>query len=327
MTDKAMETPYKTALITGACGYVGNLLVKAMAKDKAGLERVIATDIRTPAPEDNPEGIDFQIADVRDPKLADLMMENEVDLVVHLAAMVTPGKKSNRELEYSVDVLGSKNVLECCVKANVKKIIVTSSGAAYGYYADNPEWIVETDAIRGNPEFAYSDHKRRVEEILADYRETHPELGQLILRPGAILGKTTRNQITDLFDAKFVIGLWGSSIPFALIWDQDVVGAILKGIREPSVGIYNMAGDGRLTMREMARIMGKTYIPVPVSIVKGGLWLMKKLAITQYGPEQVRFLRYRPVLSNEKLKKEFGYIPEKTTRQVFDYFLENRKEQ
>lgn len=324
MTDKEVNSPYRSALITGACGYVGSLLVKELAKDKLGLEKVVATDIREPEPEDRSENIEFVKADVRDPKLSDLMKDHNVDLVIHLAALVTPGKKSNRELEYSVDVLGTKNVLECCVKADVKKIILTSSGAAYGYYADNSEWLDENDPIRGNPEFAYSDHKRQIEEMLTDYRYKHPALGQLILRPGTIFGKTTKNQITNLFEGKFVMGLRGSATPFVLIWDMDVVGAILKGIRESSTGIYNMAGDGYLTMREMAQIMNKPFISVPVGLVKAGLWIMKKLGVTQYGPEQVNFLRYRPVLSNRRLKEEFGYIPEKTTKEVFQYYLSNR---
>jgi len=54
---------------------------------------------------------------------------------------------------------------------------------------------------------------------------------------------------------------------------------------------------------------------------------LRWLGMTRYGPEQVDFLRYRPVLSNEKLKSEFGYTPRKTTAQVFEYFLNQRQQQ
>ena len=100
--------------------------------------------------------------------------------------------------------------------------------------------------------------------------------------------------------------------------------AIVKGIHEGGSGIYNMAGDGVLTMREIAAMMHKPYIPVPVSLITAALWVLKRLGLTQYGPEQVNFLRYRPVLSNRRLKEEFGYIPRKTTREVFEYYLEAR---
>ena len=38
-----------------------------------------------------------------------------------------------------------------------------------------------------------------------------------------------------------------------IIWDQDVVGAIVRGIHAGGTGIFNLAGDGTLTLREMAR--------------------------------------------------------------------------
>ena len=84
------------------------------------------------------------------------------------------------------------------------------------------------------------------------------------------------------------LGCPGCGIPFVLIWDMDVVGALLKGILdEDSTGVYNVAGDGILTMKEMARIMGKPYLALPPGLIKGALWVMKKLRATQHGPEQV----------------------------------------
>ena len=38
----------------------------------------------------------------------------------------------------------------------------------------------------------------------------------------------------------------------------------------------------------------------------------------------MNFLRYRPVLDNRRLKQEFGYVPRKTTAEVFDFYLEAR---
>lgn len=320
----AHTTPYRSVLITGAGGYIGRQVVAALAAERRHLTTTVASDLQAPPPERRLAGIDYLAADICSPELAGSFEKYKIDVVIHLAALVTPGRKSNRELEYKVDVLGTENVLKACVAAGVKKIIYTSSGAAYGYHADNPAWLEEHHPIRGNDEFAYACHKRLVEEMLAHYRESHPELEQLIFRPGFILGATTRNQITNLFEQKRIVGLKGADSPFVIIWDQDVVGAILKGIFEGGSGIYNLAGDGILTLSEMARLIGKPYIALPVGLVKAALWAGKRLGLTQYGPEQVGFLRYRPVLANRRLKEVFGYTPRKTTRQVFDYYLESR---
>src|SRR5690606_31040622 len=114
------------------------------------------------------------------------------------------------DLEYRVDVEGTSHVLDACVAAGVRRIIVSSSGAAYGYHADNAEWIDEQDPIRGNDVFPYSRHKRLVEEMLAQARTDHPQLEQVIFRIGTILGPTVHNQITALWDARRLLRIAGA---------------------------------------------------------------------------------------------------------------------
>ncbi len=315
----------ESVVILGAGGYLGRLTVSALARDRRGLRTIVAVDLGLPPESERLEGVEYVAADVRDPGLADLFAEHRPEAVVHLAAVVTPGKGFDRELTYSVDVLGTENVLKACLETGVGQIVYTSSGAAYGYHADNPDWLDEDDPLRGNPEFAYADHKRLVEEMLARWRQEHPRLKQLILRPGTILGAATRNQITDIFDKRIILGLRGAATPFVFIWDQDVVAVIVKGLHEGRSGVYNLAGDGVLTLRQIAELMGKPYLALPVWLVRFGLAALKRLGLTQYGPEQVNFLRYRPVLSNRRLKEEFGYVPRKTSRETFEFFLEARR--
>ena len=59
-------------------------------------------------------------------------------MVVHLASIVTPGKDSTREQEYAVDVDGSRHVFDACLAHGVRRVVVSSSGAAYGYHAGQP---------------------------------------------------------------------------------------------------------------------------------------------------------------------------------------------
>ena len=70
--------------------------------------------------------------------------------------------------------------------------------------------------------------------------------------------------------------------------------------------------------------MGKPYLPLPAWLLTGALTVLETLALTRYGPEQVDFLRYRPVLANRRLKEEFGYTPRKTSAQVFDLYWSSR---
>jgi UDP-glucose 4-epimerase len=310
-------------LVTGAAGYLGSNLVKSLADRAAaggGPACIVASDVREVPAERRLAGVEYVALDIRALGLAEVLARHRIDTVVHLAAIVTPGPQSNRELEYSVDVLGTRNVLDACVASGVRRIIVTSSGAAYGYHADNPEWLTEDHPVRGNEAFAYSHHKRLVEEMLAGYRSAHPSLEQVVFRVGTILGETTRNQITALFERPRLIAIKGSKSPFVFIWDRDVAGAIEHAIFGGPAGIYNVAGDGALSIQEIATRLGKQCITLPPGLLRAVLAVLHPLRLSQYGPEQVDFLRYRPVLDNRRLKEVFGYVPKLTSAEVFELF-------
>lgn len=304
-------------LITGGAGFLGSNVATALAS-RDEVELVVAGDVRDPA--SLPDGVVFARCDVTDPaELAPLLREHRIDTVVHLAAIVNPGR--DVALEYRVDVDGSANMLAACAEAGVTRIVVSSSGAAYGYHADSPPWLSEDDPVRGNDEFPYSRHKRLVEEMLANYRESHPELSQVVFRIGTILGPTVQNQITALWNGKRLLHIAGSDSPFVFVWVDDVAAAMVRAATGAPAGIYNVAGDGALTVPEIANRLGKPLLTVPAWALTAALWIGRALRLTEHGPEKVRFLRYRPVLANDRLKRDFGFTPTRTSAEAFEEYL------
>ncbi len=311
----------KRLLITGAAGAVGTALLSRLAqKDNYA---VIATDIREPV--NLPPNARFIKMDVTSSDPHDVIMSERPDTVVHLASIVTPGPDTTRDFEYQVDVEGTRKVLDAAISAGVQRLVVTSSGAAYGYHADNPALLRETDAIRGNREFAYSWHKRLVEEMLADARKTAPELEQVVLRVGTVLGNHVENQITSLFQKPRLIGLKGSESPFVFIWDKDLAEILLRASTNGPSGIFNVSGDGALTVSQIAKAMGKTVRWLPPKLVKMALAVARPVGLSRYGPEQVRFLQFRPVLDNTALKVKFGYQPKYSSAEAFELWWEHAK--
>jgi UDP-glucose 4-epimerase len=306
----------RRVLVTGASGLVGSQVVAQLA----GTAHVVALDLRLPPESQRIEGVLHVDGDIRDPGLGKTFEAHGVDTVVHLAAVVTPGPGSSRRLEYEIDVLGTRNVLEACLQTGVSQLVYTSSGAAYGYHADNPVPLRESDALRGNEVFAYAWHKRLAEEELAARREAHPELGQLIFRVGTILGEHVASPITALFERPVIVGVAGSDAPFVLIWDEDVAACIVKGIRERRTGVFNLAGDGAVSLPEIARRLGKRYLPLPAPLLAGALRALQALGLSSRGPEQVDFLRYRPVLANDALKRDFGFEPRFDSLGCFEHY-------
>ncbi|KUJ81158.1 SDR family oxidoreductase [Ruegeria profundi] len=306
-------------LITGAAGAVGTALLQLLGQ-RTDLE-VIATDIREPS--NLPSNTRFAKLDVTSDDPQSVILAERPDTVVHLASIVTPGPISTRDLEYLVDVEGTRNVLGAAIAGGVQRFVVTSSGAAYGYHPDNPVPLSETDALRGNKEFAYSWHKRLVEEMLAEARETAPDLEQVVLRVGTVLGEKIENQITALFHKPRLLGLMGSDSPFVFIWDQDLAQILVRAAIDGPAGIYNVSGDGALTVSQIAAAMGKRVRWLPPGLVKIALKLARPLGLTRYGPEQVRFLLYRPVLDNTALKSRFGYHPKLSSSEAFQRWWEH----
>jgi UDP-glucose 4-epimerase len=307
-------------LVTGASGLVGRRAVARLAREPGGPAALVALDLREPPEAARIPGVAYVAGDVRDPALAERLREARSEVVVHLAAVVAPGRGSSRELEYEIDVLGTSNVVAACLRTGVRQLVYLSSGAAYGYHADNPVPLRESDPLRGNEGFAYAWHKRLVEEELARVRAEHPGLAQLVLRAGTILGEAVASPVTALFERPVVVGVAGSEAPFVFVWDEDVAECIAHGIRERRSGVFNLAGDGALGLREIARRMGKPYLPLPPGLLAAALGALRRLGLSARGAEQVDFLRHRPVLSNEKLVRELGFRPSLTSEACFERY-------
>lgn len=307
--------------MTGGAGYIGSTLIQYLLKTYPTWN-VLATDIKPMPISIESSNFEFLTLDISDRNIViDTIQTWKPDSIVHLASILNPPPGMSEEVQWKIDVHGTKNVLDGAVYARTNQVIITSSGAAYGYHKENKEWIEESDPIRGHSAFVYSKHKREVEELLSEYRKIYPQLKQLILRPGTILGKTVNNLITDMFQKPFVMGILGHKSPFVFIWDEDVIQIIVKGIAENKEGSYNLAGDGALSLEEISRMIRKPYLPIPAFLLQSILWILRLFRLTQYGPDQIDFLRYRPVLANQQLKNVFGYTPKYNSKETFIAYL------
>ena len=86
-------------------------------------------------------------------------------------------------------------------------------------------------------------------------------------------------------------------------------------------------GPGPHRSGDIAQVLHKKTRRLPAWLLRGALSILKPLGLTQYGPEQLDFLRYRPVLLNTRLKTVFGYTPTYTSAQVLELYHRARSQQ
>ncbi len=313
-------------LITGAAGSLGFNLVSALSNfaPKSRLQ-IFATDIK-PNPFSSDNKVIYQQLDLRSNEFDHWLEDIHPDKIIHLASILQISAKITRKIAYEIDVIATKKLLDMSIKLKVKKFIITTSGAAYGYYPENKKVITEERPTKGNNDYFYSAHKAEVEALMTKYRKEHPELKQVVFRPGAILGPNILGPVVNLFQQKIIVGLIGYPGPFNFIWSSDVVNYIIEALTTDITGEFNIAGDGTLSMKEIALHLNKFYLPLPAWLIQLALAVAKPLGLSQYGPEQVKFIKYRPVLSNDKIKSQFKHQPKYSSKQALNAFLQQWKQ-
>ena len=307
----------KTILVTGATGYLGHYVIQQLVALQADKSlHIIGLDIRAAHPEHAFKEVTYVVANITSNKVHTLIEEYNVDTVIHLAFGVSVSANEQQN-----DLIGTENILKACIKYNVKKLITASSGAVYGYYPDSPALISETQAMRGNNDFPYAKYKMLIEKLLAKYKKNYPQLQQTVFRLGTIVGPNYKSTTTEMFQKKNFLAIKGTDCQYSFIWVEDAATPFVQNIFSEKEGIYNLIGGGGISARQVANILNKKLLKLPLSIVRSMLRLQLRLGLTKARPEQVPYIMYRPVMDNSKLKNELGFTPTKTSTQAFKAYV------
>jgi UDP-glucose 4-epimerase len=156
-------------LVTGGAGFIGSHVAEAYAA--AGHDVVVVDDLSTGKADNLPAAIPVRQLDIRSPELAQVIAAERPDVVNHHAAQISVNF-SVREprLDAEVNISGSLNVIDACVRQGVKKLIyISSGGAAVG----EPRYLPVDEAHPVDPLSPYGVSKHTVEHYLFLYRQIH----------------------------------------------------------------------------------------------------------------------------------------------------------
>ncbi len=303
-----------TVAVTGPTGDIGRALLRRLDADPA-VERVLGMARRPFDPASmGLTKTEYRQGDVLDREAVE-GFAHEVDVLVHLAFIILGGQEETR----SINLEGSRNVFEAA--RGVTRLVYTSSVAAYGFHADNPQPLTEDVPTRGTDAHYYSAQKAELEETL---REALDGSGveTYVFRPCIVAGGDAL-ALVEAFPkllrktplAKPVLPDPGT--PFQLVHTEDVAAALAAAVRgEGSPGVYNLAGDGTIQAGDLARAFGWLTVPMPKLGIDVAAEAVSRLPFMPAAASWINAMRVPVVMDTARARRELGWKPEHDTRAV-----------
>jgi len=257
-------------LITGGAGFIGCHLVEQLLKKKHKIS--IIDNLSTGRIENLKEfknKINFYRYDLSKKGKWQNILKN-IDVVFHLAALadIVPSIQ-NPDKYFQANVVSTKNLVETCVKYNVKKIIYSASSSCYGI----PKKYPTSENEKIDPKYPYALTKRIGEEILLHYGNVY-NIKIISLRLFNVYG--TKSRTSGTYGAMFGVFLKQklSNVPLTVVGNGkqsrdftyvlDVVDAFIKCIKySGKKTIFNIGTGKPVSVNEIVKILNckKTNIP------------------------------------------------------------------
>jgi UDP-glucose 4-epimerase len=181
-------------LVTGGAGYIGSHTCKQLKKNGFN---PIAYDNLSRGHKAAVQWGTLIAGDILDTlKIEQVLIDYKIEAVLHFAAFAYVGESVEKpEIYYHNNVAGTLSLLDGMIRANVKKLVFSSTCATYG----TPEKVPITENFPQNPINPYGQTKLMIEKILKDYGNAY-NLKSICLRYFNAAGADPEGQIGENHD-------------------------------------------------------------------------------------------------------------------------------
>ncbi len=267
MSDPDQELSGKTAVVTGAGGFIGSHLTERLALAGCRVRALVRYNSRSDTgflsemTDEVKSRVEVTAGDIRDPFATKVLVEG-ADIVFHLAALIgIPYSYTAPQSYVETNLQGTLNFLEACRVAKTPRIVVTSTSEVYGTAIRTP--IDEGHPLQGQS--PYSATKIAADMMAMAYARSFG-LPVVVVRPFNTFGP--RQSLRAFIPTVIVQALVGGEIRLGdttpvrdLVFVEDTVsGFISAGLRGKVDGRpYNLAtGQGRTVGEVAEKIVGMT---------------------------------------------------------------------
>ncbi|MDQ3591632.1 MAG: NAD-dependent epimerase/dehydratase family protein, partial [Actinomycetota bacterium] len=139
----------RVVLVTGVAGQLGSETARRLSTDPE-VDKVVGVDVLPPRSDLG--SVRFVRADIRNPVIAKVLAVEDVDTVVHMSVLATPGRVGGRTSMKETNVIGTMQLLAACQRApDVRRLVLKSSTEFFFYDTGYTEIFTEDTEPRRLP--------------------------------------------------------------------------------------------------------------------------------------------------------------------------------
>lgn len=323
LRSEQLENRYSTlppvdALVTGANGFLGRALVKAL---RARGQQVRVLVRRAVAAYADDPGVQMVTGDLGDPRIVSHAVAG-AGVVYHVGAAMKGGQ---RDFEAGT-LWGTRNIIDACIEHGTHRLVYVSSMSVLDHAGRDPaRKIDESYAFEPTPELrgAYTQTKLAAERMVGTAMRERA-LPAVILRPGQIFGpgaeRVTPNGAISIAGRWIAVG--DDSRPIPLVYVDDVVDALLlAAAREGAVGrVFHVVDEAKVSLRtyvdrckrklgdelHTVRVPAWLFLGLAFGVEGLGRLLRRDVPLTRY---RVRSLRPLTNFDTSAARDILGWVP------------------
>ncbi|HLM09059.1 MAG TPA: NAD-dependent epimerase/dehydratase family protein [Thermoleophilaceae bacterium] len=300
-------------LVTGVSTYWGGRLAQALEAFPE-VEAVIAVDSQEPQVE--LERTEYVKVGAQHALLRRVVEAAAIDTVVDTRLVVDTSTTSSSRAHEN-NIIGTMNILAACSgpSSPVRKFVFKSSTHYYGCEQDDPAFFEETMRRPHPPRTPIERDVVEAEASVNEFAERNPDAAVTILRFANVLGPDVKTSHIAMFSLPAVPMILGFDPRYQFVHEDDVVHALEHAVKHRVPGVFNVAGDGVLSLSEVASLLGKPYAPVLPPWGTGLAAAALRRIGVRIPPEAMNQLRFGRGVDNRRLKAE-GFRYQHTSRET-----------
>lgn len=325
-------------IITGATGHIGNVLARKLVELKKNVTAIVLpNEDLTPIKDLN---LNIIYGDVTDKEFISSVIEKD-SIVMHLAGIIDIGTIAEEIIE-KINIQGTKNIVDACIKNKAKKLIYLSTVHIIDPQTEGILLVEPKKFDKNKVVGTYAKTKMEATKYIFNCCK-NKGLNATVLYPSGVLGpydykiSELGQVILDYMNHKLIAYVKGG---YNFVDVRDVVDATINAVEKGRNGEGYIVSGKAMSLKELLitinKKLGRKRLPPKIA-----LWFVRMFAGLSNFYYKIRnkkpvFSKYSLYtlnsncnFSNEKAKKELNFQPmeiEKSICDSVDWFIENKPE-